>query len=327
MISLSRAELQSLMGIDRQAIDAIRDAYIAITDGRANVPPVGYLALEGRNADCHIKYGYIDGDPVFVVKIASGFYDNPARGLPSSNGIIVAISAETGATVALLNDEGWLTDLRTAIGGAVASHALCRKDSRRVAIVGTGTQARLQIEAHAAIMPDQLNFVVWGRDVEKAAALADAFKSSAIEVEAAQSLEAACRAADIIVTTTPSTTPLVSRDWVRPGTHVTAIGADSPGKRELDSALVAAADVRAMDMASQSLDHGEFAAAHAAGLIGRDDCVELGAILSGRAAGRISRDQITIVDLTGVATQDIAIARTAIARATHERDTPLPDAA
>ncbi|OWK25481.1 hypothetical protein AJ87_09590 [Rhizobium yanglingense] len=106
MIQLSRTEIQALVSIDTGAIEAIRDAYIAVSDGRGDIPPVGYLGFPEKNGDCHIKYGYIAGDPVFVVKIAAGFYDNPAKGLPSSNGIIVAISASTGQIVATLNDEG-----------------------------------------------------------------------------------------------------------------------------------------------------------------------------------------------------------------------------
>jgi ornithine cyclodeaminase/alanine dehydrogenase-like protein (mu-crystallin family) len=314
MISLSRSQLQDLVSIDAAAIAAIRDAYVAVVDGRANLPPVGYLKLAVQNADCHIKYGYIEGDPIFAVKIASGFYDNPKRGLPSSTGIVLVLSASTGAVLAILNDEGWLTDLRTAIGGAVATFALCRKDSETVAIIGTGTQARFQIKAAAALAKRPLGFSVWGRASEKAQALAAEFASSELSVTATPDLEQLCRSADIIVTTTPSKGPIVRSDWIRPGTHITAMGADAPGKQELESALVARADMLVTDLASQCLDHGEFAIPYASGLIAEGRCIELGAILNGSQQGRRSPGDITIADLTGVATQDIAIARTVLQR-------------
>ncbi len=314
MIQLSRADIQTLVAIDDKAVAAIRDAYAAITDGRAEVPPVGYLALAGRNADCHIKYGYIAGDPVFVVKIAAGFYDNPKIGLPSSNGIVLAFSAKTGQVLAILNDEGWLTDLRTAIGGAVATLALARADASRVAIVGTGTQARFQARAIAALAGRPLRFGIWGRVAGKAQAVAADLAAEGLDAGAEPDLEALCRHCDVIVTTTPSTEALIRSDWIAAGTHITAIGADAPGKRELDVALVARADRRIADKLDQCLDHGEFAGAYAAGLIGAGDCAGLGAVLSGKAAGRASDRDITIADLTGVATQDIAIARTVLER-------------
>lgn len=316
MIQLSRAEIEHLVTVDEGAVAAVRDAYVAITDGRGNVPPVGHIAFPATNGDCHIKYGHIAGDPIFAVKIAAGFYDNPAKGLPSSTGIILAISAETGEVRAILNDEGYLTDLRTGIGGAVATLALARADAGNVLIVGTGIQARYQSRALAALAGRPLSSRIWGRSPEKTAAIVAELARDGLDAAPAADLEAACRAADIIVTTTPSTEPLVRSDWVRPGTHITAMGADGPGKQELETALVARADIRASDMKTQSLGHGEFSHACLAGLIGRDDCIELGAVLAGTTAGRRAAEDITIADLTGVATQDIAMARTVLERAT-----------
>lgn len=314
MIQLSRSDIQNLISIDPGTIAAIRDAYIAISDGRADVPPVGYLGFPGKNGDCHIKYGYIAGDPVFVVKIAAGFYDNPSRGLPSSNGIIVAVSAETGRVIATLNDEGWLTDLRTGIGGAVATFALCRDDAETFSIVGTGTQARFQARAMAALAGRPITINVWGRSRAKAEALQADLAAIGLPVQLADDLEAMCRTSDVIVTTTPSAHPLIEAGWIREGTHITAMGADAPGKQELAVELVARANVLAVDLARQCLEHGEFAGAFAAGLIKAEDCIELGLILSGRARGRQAISQITIADLTGVATQDIAMARTVLER-------------
>ncbi|MET3663231.1 ornithine cyclodeaminase family protein [Aquamicrobium ahrensii] len=320
MIQLSRAEIEQLVTVDDEAVAAVRDAYIAIVDGRGNVPPVGHIAFPATNGDCHIKYGHIAGDPIFAVKIAAGFYDNPAKGLPSSTGIILAISAETGEVRAILNDEGYLTDLRTGIGGAVATLALARADARSVLVIGTGIQARYQSRALAALAGRPLSFRMWGRSLEKTEAIAAELKRDGLDVSVASDLEAACREAHIIITTTPSTEPLVQSEWVQPGAHITAMGADGPGKQELETALVARANVRVADMKTQSLGHGEFSHACAAGLIGSGDCIELGSVLAGTLQGRRSNEDITIADLTGVATQDIAMARTVLERATTKQD-------
>lgn len=309
MIQLSRPQIEALVSVDDTAAEAVRDAYRAISDGRANLPPVGYLGFPEAHGDCHIKYGHIAGDAVFAVKIAAGFYDNPARGLPSSTGVVLVFSAQTGQMEALLADEGYLTDLRTGLGGAVASLALCRPDARRFLIVGSGTQAYWLARSLRHLIP-KAEIAIWGRDPDRAAASAARLQRVAV----APDLEQACRGADVILTATPAAAPLIRSDWIRSGCHITAIGADSPGKQELETALVARADLRIADNIAQSLDHGEFAHARAAGLIGPGDCIELGAVLAGTSARR-SPEDITIADLTGVATQDIAMARLVLSRA------------
>lgn len=314
MLQLSRPQIERLVSVDAAAAEAVRDAYLAISDGRANVPPVGYLGFPAAHGDCHIKYGHIAGDRVFAVKIASGFYDNPAKGLPSSTGVVLVFSALTGQIEAILNDEGYLTDLRTGLGGAVATMALCHAQARQALIVGCGTQAYWLARA-LHMLAGEMKIAIWGRTAGRAADLVARLHGVGVAATVAPDLESACRSTDIILTTTPATQPLVQADWVRPGCHITALGADSPGKQELGTALVAKADLRVCDMLSQSLDHGEFATARAAGLIDAKGCVELGAVLAGTVAGRTHRDQITVVDLTGVATQDIAMARTVLARA------------
>lgn len=312
MIILSRSEIEALVDLD-SALAAVEAAYIAASDGRAVMPPVGYLAFPDKDGDCHIKYGHIAGDPTFVVKIAAGFYGNPAIGLPTSNGVMLVFSADTGVLEAILLDEGFLTDLRTGLGGAIATRALCRPDARRVAIVGTGNQAGWQVRCLQQTMPGTpFTFTIWGRSEDKARETANALKAEGIDVLVSSDLERLCRDAEIIITTTPSREPLIRSAWIQPGTHITAIGADAPGKQELDTALVARASRRICDSAAQSLDHGEFSTAFRAGDISVETCVELGAVLGGKAAGRIHPADITIADLTGIAVQDIAIANSVL---------------
>ncbi len=309
MISLTRRQIEALLEYD-QAAALIEEAYRASSLGKVNLPPVGHIVFPDHDGDCHIKYGHVEGDPVFVIKVATGFYGNTALGLPSGNGISLVLCAQTGAVKAVLHDEMCMTDFRTAIGGAIATRLLCRPDAERVTIVGTGVQARKQAEAHARLMPGrQLEFQVWGRAVERAVAVVKELTASGLSADVAEDLEEACRNADVIVTATASTAPVIKRDWVQPGTHITAVGADAPGKQELDTQLVAQADRLIVDLSSQCLDHGEVATAIRAGLIEPDRLVELGDVLDQRKPGRTADDQITIADLTGIAAQDIAIAR------------------
>lgn len=309
MLDLSRAEIEAAVDLDR-AFVALEEGFKAAAAGQVQMPPVGYLGFPAHNGDCHIKFGHIAGDSIFVVKIATGFYDNPAKGLPTTSGMMIALSAETGAVVAMLRDEGWLTDLRTALAGAIATRAGMRADARRIGIVGAGTQARFQIRAAAHLLREREPvFAVWARSPEKLEALQRDLAGEGIAIEPVAELEALCAQSDALITVTPAVQPIIRDDWIRPGTHITALGADAPGKQELDSALVALADTRIADSLEQSLDHGEFAAAAKVGLIDAGDCVELGAVLAGDVPARRLDDDITIADLTGIAVQDIAIAR------------------
>ncbi len=307
MIDLDKLQIQQRFDKDAAAT-AIKNAYISSAKGQVQAPPVTHLGFERHNGDCHVKTGHIAGTDAFVIKIATGFYDNPAQGLPSSNGLNILFSATNGAPLAILRDEGWLTDMRTGLGGAVASCALGAAGFERVLIVGTGLQCRHQARCLQALVPERrLNFIIWGRDAAKAAAAAEDLAADGLRAQAAPDLLAACRDAQIIVTTTPTQSPLLERDWIAPGTHITAIGADSPGKQELATELTANADLLVCDDAEQSLDHGEFHAARSAGLIDSRRVTALGLILSGDHPGRSSDAQITIADLTGLAVQDAAI--------------------
>ena len=319
-LTLSRPEIEALLQIE-DGFDPIKDAYIAVTDGRCDLPPVGYLGFPDAKGDCHIKYGHIAGDSVFVIKIATGFYDNPSKGLASSNGIMLALSAETGEVMAILQDEGYLTDLRTGIGAALATKAGCRGDAQRVGVVGTGIQASIQIRCLNTLMPDAgLVFSVWGRSEKKMRQLAQDLAAHQISVTVQPDLETLCVNADILLTTTAAKTPLIRSSWISDGTHITASGADAPGKQELDSALTARADLLILDSDAQCIDHGEVAIPAEAGLLSPDRYRTLGKVLSGQQAGRSAPSQVTIADLTGLGSQDIAIARTALdAYARHNR--------
>ena len=317
MFDLNKPQILELFEFNA-AKKLIQNAYIASAEGNVQTAEVVHLGFPEANGDCHIKSGHINGTASYVIKIASGFYDNPSKGLPSSNGMMLAFSSMTGETVAILRDEGWLTDMRTAIGGALATRALARSNAKNVLILGTGIQARFQAICLAQLMPERmLNFSIWGRNPGAAQTAAHELSSKGLMVEAILGLEDEVRNADIIITTTPAVSPLFAHGLVSSGTHVTAIGADSPGKQELPVDLVISASLRVCDLLGQSLDHGEFQTAKRADP--SLDVTELGHILSGMHSGRCSKYDITVVDLTGIAAQDIAITQAIIDAAASKK--------
>ena len=220
---------------------------------------------------------------------------------------MLVMSALTGEVCAVLHDEMLLTDVRTGLGSAITSRALARRNARNFLVVGTGAQIRWQIEAHKSLMPQLTQFALWGRNAERAD-LAVRNVSDICEVQKAANLEQAVREADVIVTATGSTQPIIQSGWVKDGTHITAIGADAPGKQELDVELVARAGCLVVDLVSQCIDHGELSHAVSSQRIDPTRLIEIGQVLENPTLGRDNDKQITIADLTGIAAQDIAIA-------------------
>lgn len=302
MIILDREQIRERVD-PRRLAPAIEEAYRSASAGEVTLPPVGYLELPDHGGDCHIKYGHRIGDDFFVVKVAAGFPQNDPSIAPQNNGVSLVLSAVSGEVLAILHDEMLMTDVRTAIGGAIASRTLARNDATKLLIVGTGIQAHHQIEAHRSLFEQQLDVAVWGRSSDKAGEVAAAHD----DVDVAETLSEACSWADIVVTVTAARDPIVHDAWISAGTHLTAVGADAPGKHELAPELLARADRLVADSMTQCLDHGELSVFETP-----PPAVELGSILAGDATGRTDDSQITIADLTGIAAQDIAIAHAAL---------------
>lgn len=286
-------------------IPAIEAGFEAYSAGKAVVPPVGELLLDG--GDVHIKYGYLEQDEYYVIKIASGFYDNPKLGLPSGNGLMLLFSQQTGALISILLDEGFLTDTRTAAAGAIAARHLAPKSIERIGIVGTGTQARLQLEFLAPVTACR-RVLVWGRNAEHVEHYRSDMDARGFDVEAATDAGEILATCNLVVTTTPAKEPMLTAGDLRAGTHITAVGSDTPEKKELDPAILARADLVVADSISQCVVRGEIRGAIEAGSISKDRPVELGDVIAGRTTGRTSDNEITVADLTGVAVQDIKIA-------------------
>lgn len=316
MTVITEAELRRIVPLDAEAVNCVEQAFLALATKPVAMPPILRLDIPEHNGEVDVKTAYVPGLDGFAIKISPGFFDNPKLGLPSLNGLMVLFSARTGLVEALLLDNGYLTDVRTAAAGAVAAKHLARSDASVAAVLGAGVQARLQLEALMLVRPIR-QARVWARNSEKAEVAArDLGEKLGIPVEAKQSVKDAVRGADIIVTTTPATAPILDAADVTAGQHVTAMGSDSEHKNEIAPELLKRADLYVADSLSQVRRLGELHHAIAAGLIPADRTFpELGAIIAGKAQGRISAEAITISDLTGTGVQDTAIATLAKARA------------
>jgi len=289
-------------------VGLMEEGFVAYSEGRAMVPPVGELIFEDPPGETHIKYGYIRGGDHYVIKIASGFYGNSEIGLPSGSGLMLLLSQKTGFLEAVLLDEGRLTDVRTAAAGAVAAKHLAPTNVRRIGILGGGVQARLQLELLQPLTSCR-DVLVWMRDPAKFEPYVDYFSDSDLAIELAASSEEVADSCNLIVTATPSKTPLLSAASIQAGTHITAIGSDTVDKIELAPEILGNADLVVVDSLSQSEVRGEVFRAVDAGALSRETVVELGAVVAGHARGRVDDSQVTVCDLTGVAVQDLMIAQ------------------
>lgn len=309
---LTEGELRELVGLDDEALGAIEAVYPLISSGVGSMPPIMRIDVPENNGEIDIKSAYLPGYPGIAVKVSAGFFDNPARGLPSLGGLMMVFDSETGLPRAALFDNGYLTDLRTALAGAVAARHLSVDDASTVAVLGAGAQARFQVEALGLVRPIH-RVLVWARRPEQAEALAAELSRGGVEASAVPSREEAAAGADILVTATPSTDPLVTEEMLHPGLHVTAVGSDAEGKQEISARAVTTADVFVCDSLAQSSRLGELRAAAEAGF-DLSRAVELGTVITGDSTGRTDPEQVTICDLTGTGAQDTAIASLAMER-------------
>jgi ornithine cyclodeaminase len=303
----SRAQIMAaLQPLD--VIAAVEGAFAAYSRGEAVVPPVGELLFEEPPGDCHIKYGYLKSNETFTVKIATGFWENPAHGLASSNGVVLVFSRKTGELRSILQDEGWLTDIRTAAAGAVAAKHLAPPNIACIGIVGAGTQAALQLD-YLRHVTSCRRVLIWARSLERAHTV----QAPGFQIEVVSSIAELASSCQLIVTTTASHEPLLHAHHLLPGTHVTAVGADGGGKQELSSDIFARAAIRAVDSREQCSLYGDASAALRQGHLRIENLVELGEIIANPHLHRRRPEDITVADLTGVAVQDIAVSSLALA--------------
>ncbi|MFN0065130.1 MAG: hypothetical protein ACKVOH_02710 [Chlamydiales bacterium] len=300
---MSLEEIKSHLDL-KKSIAMQEEGFKLFSEGKVTAPPVGYMKIGEDFGEVHIKYGWIEGDEVFVVKIAGAYPQNKSK----VHGMILVFNAETGVPVALLQDEGYLTNLRTAIAGMIAAKYLAPKEISVIGVIGSGTQARLQLSL-LKNHTECRDVVIWGRSNQKVHDYIEEMLSEGFEVRQVGSPAEVCKACNLMITTSSAQEPLILAKDVQPGTHITAVGADAPGKQELDPNIFRIADICAVDSKSQCLDHGEASHPYKAGIIREADLVELGEIIQDHSLRRHSSQEITIADLTGISVQDIQIAK------------------
>lgn len=294
--------------LDIQAvIDSIEAGFVIYSKREAVIPPVAALHFDYPPGDCHIKYGYAKNGKYYVVKIASGFSNNPKLGLPSNNGLMLLFDKETGAPVSIFLDEGYLTDIRTAVAGCVAAKYLAPKQVSCIGVVGTGAQAYYQLK-WLQFATNCRKVMVWGRDVSKTRKLCEHPDLKCFQMSIAEDLDQLTTSCNLMVTTTTSFRALLFAHQIKKGTHITAVGADDIGKQELDPQLFAKADRIVVDSKNQCLLVGNTSYALKEGIIQEKQMIEMGEMILNPGLRRTSDDQITIADLTGVAIQDLQIA-------------------
>ena len=323
---LREPEIRDLLD-PRACIAAMEQAFAAYSTGQAQLPSVIHLDVpesdvSQNRGEIHIKAGYLNGGPYYAVKIVSGFLDNPQLGLPANDGMIVLFDARTGVPAAFLLDNGFITDFRTGAAGAVSAKHLAREKIAAVAVIGSGAQARYQVEM-LALQRSFGEVRVWGRDPHKAQACADDLAKHraipACNFAVTESVQEAVENADVVITVTASPEPLVRAVWLKPGSTVIAVGSDGPDKQELDVDVLARADKIVAESIPQCLRLGEIHHAVERGAIVKEKVyAELGEITAGLKPGRTSEDEIIVCDLTGVGVQDVAAASLVLERAKTE---------
>lgn len=304
---LNRLQISEVLA-DIDAISEIEHGFKEYSKGNCVVPPVGELLFDNPKGDVHIKYGYIKDDDFYVVKIASGFYENSILGIPTSQGLMLLFNQKTGQLESILLDEGFLTDVRTAVAGAIAAKYFAPKKLDAIGIIGTGIQAKYQLE-YLEQVTDCKTVWIWGRNSDHVRQFNLAIKNGPWILNIADSPNKVAKHCQLIVTTTPAEEPLLFARDIMLGTHITAVGSDTSDKQELDSQILKNADIVISDSLSQSKTRGEIYKARENNLITDHHIVELGIALQHSKYQRQNDDQTTVVDLTGVAVQDIMISK------------------
>lgn len=309
ILILTEKDLRACVALDAGTVDIVAEALAVLSGGGAAMPPVLRMDMAERNGEVDVKTAYVPGLDGFAIKTSPGFFDNPKKGLATTSGLMAVHDVETGHVQAILLDNGYLTDIRTAAAGAVAARHLAPEAMDTLGIVGTGMQARLQAQAFCLERPVD-RILVWGRDPDACAKAAkDIQRLTGRESAPAASLAGLVRQSQAIVTATAARKPLIDTGLIHAGLHITAMGADSEHKNEIAPEVVAEADLFVCDHHQQSARLGELHHAIGAGLVPEDmEVTELGAIVAGTKPGRTDVDQITLCDLTGTGVQDTAIA-------------------
>ena len=319
-VILNSTEIKDCVKFNAELIPVIEDAFKSLSLGKTVMPPILRLDIEKYHGESDVKAAYIEGLDSFAVKVASGFFNNPKLGLPSSNGLMILLDSQTGVIKSVLLDKGYLTDVRTAIAGAIAAKYLSNPESSTVAIIGAGIQARMQLEA-LTLVRDIKKINVWSRDINKTHAYIEKVsKNINLNFTAFDNTNDVVKNADILITTTPSKKPLIDYSSLPKGIHITAMGSDAEEKNELDPNIIKNCEAYVPDSQAQTSILGELNHAIKNNFIKSDMTFnDLGKIIINPKLGRKNTQDITVADLTGTGVQDTAIARFAFSTAIEKK--------
>jgi len=307
---INHSQIKQCIELCSDLIPIIENAFIQLSKGNTAMPPILRLDIKEYHGEVDVKTAYIKGLDSFAIKVASGFFNNPSMGLQTSNGLMILVDSKTGLLKAVLLDKGYLTDIRTAIAGSIASKYLSNANSTAVAIIGTGMQARLQLSSLCLVR--NIAYVnIWGRDESKIDKYIEDMKNfKNCKFVKCSSVESAVKESEIIITTTPSNFPIIQHQWLQSGQHITAMGSDAEHKNELDPEIILRCNCYIPDNLDQTRILGELNHAINKKIIDKDKkFTELGKIISNPILGRKTENDITVCDLTGTGVQDTAIAR------------------
>jgi ornithine cyclodeaminase/alanine dehydrogenase len=320
------------------AVRAVEETYILNSEKEIVLFDTVFHDFEEGKADMDIKSGTIDKAGIFGFKLMSWFGDNAKKGLETLVGNIMLYDRETGSPIALL-DGASITGMRTGAAGGIGTRYLARQDSEEILMVGAGNQAPFQLAAHLMLMDGIKRVNVYdGMSYEGAVRFCKTIKERLfndflsgfsdnpvfhnelikkydIVFNPVNDIEKATKTADIIITATPSRKPIIMKEWLSPGTHLTCMGADMVGKQEVDENIFAVARVFADDIVKTSKT-GEMEIPIKMGVFSKDDIIcEIGKVIKGENPGRLSEDEITLFDASGLAAQDLITAKELLAKA------------
>lgn len=303
MLILTQKEIQKILPLReiKKVIDIVEKAFYDFATRKAEMPPKMYLDFKEFNGDLRIMPSWSKALLLAGTKLVNVHPENPKKGLPTVMAVIILHDPKTGIPLAAM-DGTWITALRTGAGSAVATKYLARKDAKTMGVIGAGIQALTQITAILRVRKIK-EILVYDIKEEKVENLKRILKKEKIKIEKGD-LKEVCQK-DILVTATPSRKPIVKSEWILPGTHINAIGADAKGKEELDPEILKKGKI-VVDCWEQASHSGEINVPLEKGIIKKEDIFgELGEIVAKRKKGRVNEKEITIFDSTGLAIQDL----------------------
>ncbi|WP_053220093.1 cyclodeaminase [Virgibacillus senegalensis] len=309
MIVCTEAQIRKYVQQNADVVKTVEEGSARLFEGQVSMPPIMRIDFPEHSGEIDVKSAYVHGMDHFAVKMSTGFFENDKLGLPSGNGMMILFNVKTGVPKAVLLDNGYLTHLRTAAAGAVAADYLANKTVETVGMIGTGAQARYQLEALQLVRRFS-KLLLYGRHKSNLFRYIEDIRAFYHgEIQVCDTAEAVVRESKLVISTTPAESPIIQAEWLHPGLHVTAIGADAEYKNELDPLAFKKADRIICDSIVQCNRLGELHHAYAANILDEQSTVlELGALTAGRIGARQREEEITICDLTGTGVQDTVVA-------------------